>query len=53
MSKKRILFFAHYYSPDTASTGQLLKDQAEGMLKEFVTRLQMLFLYQWMILSRN
>lgn len=35
MSKKRILFFAHYYSPDTASTGQLLKDQAEGMLKEF------------------
>ena len=35
MSKKRILFFAHYYAPDTASTGQLLKDQAEGMLKEF------------------
>lgn len=30
--KKKILFFAHYYAPDTASTGQILKDQAEGML---------------------
>ena len=27
--------FAHYYAPDTASTGQILKDQAEGMLDEF------------------
>jgi len=35
MSKKRILIFAHYYAPDTASTGQILKDQAEGMLDEF------------------
>lgn len=34
-SKKKILIFAHYYAPDTASTGQLLKDQAEGMLDEF------------------
>lgn len=33
--KKKILIFAHYYIPDTASTGQLLKDQAEGMLDEF------------------
>lgn len=33
--KKRILIFAHYYAPDTASTGQILKDQAEGMLEEF------------------
>lgn len=33
--KKRILIFAHYYAPDTASTGQILKDQAEGMLDEF------------------
>ena len=33
--KKKILIYAHYYAPDTASTGQLLKDQAEGMLKEF------------------
>lgn len=33
--KKKILFFAHYYYPDTASTGQLLKDQAEGMLDKF------------------
>lgn len=33
--KKKMLIFAHYYSPDTASTGQILKDQAEGMLDEF------------------
>lgn len=35
MEKKRLLIFAHYYAPDTASTGQILKDQAEGMLDEF------------------
>lgn len=35
MKKKKILIFAHYYYPDTASTGQILKDLAEGMLKEF------------------
>lgn len=34
-NKKKILIFAHYYAPDTASTGQILKDQAEGMLSEF------------------
>lgn len=33
--RKKILIFAHYYAPDTASTGQILKDQAEGMLDEF------------------
>ncbi len=35
MAKKNLLIFAHYYAPDTASTGQILKDQAEGMLDEF------------------
>ena len=35
MEKKKILIFAHYYHPDVASTGQILKDQAEGMLDEF------------------
>lgn len=35
MAKKKILIFAHYYHPDVASTGQILKDQAEGMLDEF------------------
>ena len=35
MDKKRILIFAPYYYPDVASTGQLLKDLAEGMLDEF------------------
>lgn len=35
MDKKKILIFAHYYHPDVASTGQILKDQAEGMLDEF------------------
>ena len=33
--KKRIVILAHYYFPDAASTGQLLQEQAEGMLKEF------------------
>lgn len=33
--KKKLLIFAHYYAPDKASTGQILKDQAEGMLVEF------------------
>lgn len=35
MKKKKLLIFAHYYYPDVASTGQLLKEQAEGMLDEF------------------
>jgi hypothetical protein len=35
MVKKKILIFAHYYHPDTASTGQILKEQAEGMQDEF------------------
>lgn len=35
MEKKKVLIFAHYYHPDVASTGQILKDQAEGMLDEF------------------
>ena len=30
-----MLIFAHYYHPDVASTGQILKDQAEGMLNDF------------------
>lgn len=33
--KKRILIFAHYYPPDVASTGQILKNLAEEMQKEF------------------
>ena len=33
--KKKILIFAHYYAPDTASTGQILQDQAEGMMQDF------------------
>lgn len=33
--RKRLLIFAHYYPPDTASTGQMLKDLAEGMLDRF------------------
>lgn len=35
MNKKKVLIFAHYYHPDVASTGQILKDQAEGMLEDF------------------
>lgn len=35
MDKKKLLIFAHYYHPDVASTGQILKEQAEGMLDTF------------------
>lgn len=35
MSRKKLLIFAHYYAPDTASTGQILKEQAENMLDKF------------------
>lgn len=33
--KKHLLIYAHYYVPDTASTGQLLRELAEGMLDQF------------------
>lgn len=33
--KKKILIYAHYYVPDTASTGQILQELAEGLLSEF------------------
>lgn len=33
--KKKLLIYAHYYIPDTASTGQILKELAEGMLDKF------------------
>ncbi len=34
--KKNLLeFIAHYYIPDTASTGQILRELAEGMLDKF------------------
>lgn len=33
--KRNIVIFAHYYHPDVASTGQILKDQAEGMQQDF------------------
>lgn len=33
--KKKLLIYAHYYIPDTASTGQILKELAEGMQDQF------------------
>lgn len=33
--KKKLLIYAHYYVPDTASTGQILRELAEGMLDTF------------------
>ena len=33
--KKKLLIYAHYYIPDTASTGQILKELAEGMQEQF------------------
>lgn len=35
MEKKHLLIYAHYYIPDTASTGQILRELAEGMLDKF------------------
>ena len=35
MLKKKLLIYAHYYSPDVASTGQILQDMAEGMIQDF------------------
>lgn len=34
-TKKKLLVYAHYYHPDVASTGQILKELCEGMLDEF------------------
>lgn len=34
-SKRKLLIYAHYYHPDVASTGQILKELAEGMLDTF------------------
>ncbi|MDO4650853.1 MAG: glycosyltransferase family 4 protein [Eubacteriales bacterium] len=33
--KKRLLIYAHYYVPDVASTGQILRELAEGLLDKF------------------
>ena len=35
IGKKNLLIYAHYYIPDTASTGQILRELAEGMLDKF------------------
>jgi len=33
--RRKLLVYAHYYIPDVASTGQILKELAEGLLHEF------------------
>ena len=33
--KKKLLIYAHYYVPDVASTGQILRELAEGIRDEF------------------
>ncbi|MDO6850373.1 glycosyltransferase family 4 protein [Priestia megaterium] len=33
--KEKLLIYAHYYIPDVASTGQILRELAEGMIHEF------------------
>lgn len=35
MNKKKLLIYAHYYIPDTASTSQILRELAEGMQEYF------------------
>lgn len=34
--KKKLFIYAHYYIPDTASTGQILAELAEGLLDQFI-----------------
>ena len=34
-NKPQLLIYAHYYFPDVASTGQILKELAEGMSDKF------------------
>lgn len=34
-NKKKLLIYAHYYVPDVASTGQILRELAEGLLDTF------------------
>ena len=34
-NKPHLLIYAHYYHPDVASTGQILKELAEGLLASF------------------
>lgn len=33
--KKKLLIYAHYYIPDTSSTGQILRELAEEMFDKF------------------
>lgn len=33
--KRRLLVYAHYYTPDTAATAQMLKELLEGMREQF------------------
>lgn len=35
VKKKSLLIYAHYYIPDVASTGQILRELSEGMLQAF------------------
>jgi len=34
-NEKNLLVYAHYYIPDTASTGQILSELCEGLLDTF------------------
>lgn len=35
VGRKKLLIYAHYYVPDVASTGQILRELAEGLLDQF------------------
>lgn len=49
-TKKKLLIYAHYYIPDVASTGQILRELAEGMLDTFdITVICVVPSYQGMI----
>lgn len=48
--KKKILIYAHYYVPDTVSTGQILRELAEGMLDKF--DITVAYLVTWVQLKK-
>lgn len=49
--KKNLLIYAHYYSPDIASTGQILKELAEGMLELFHITVMLMWNLTWLAFS--
>lgn len=48
-NKKNLLIYAHYYIPDTASTGQILRELAEGYEDKPAYRLLLQSVYRLVV----